>query len=116
MDMTPLELARELGFSYLFDILSPVIRNPVPLGTLMGLQERFHNIIRSDLGDRVEDERIYLPVLEVLTEIGDEAIWFPVKFTFSAAVCFPIPRHSVSHHTESYLGLCLSTRPTRPYC
>lgn len=86
--MNPLELARELGFTYLYDILSPVIRNPLPLRILETLEEHFHNIIRCDLGDRVTDERMYLPVLEVLTEIGNETMWFPVKFTYSSAVSF----------------------------
>lgn len=101
MDMTPLELAHELGFSYLFDILSPVIRNPVPHETLMDLERQFHNIIHCDLGDRVTVERMYLPLLEPLTELGNEAMWFPVKFTFSAAVCIYNLRLSVSEHTEN---------------
>ncbi len=85
-DVTALELAREFGFSYLYDVLAPVIRNPIPFAVLMRLQGQFHNIIHRDLGDRVGKERIYLPQLEVLTEIGNEPMWFPVKFASAAAV------------------------------
>ena len=85
--MTPLELAREFEASELFDILSPIIRHPVPAATLTALEAQFHSLIQADLGTDVEDEKLYLPVLEVLTELDDEPMWFPVKFTNSTAVC-----------------------------
>ncbi len=44
------------------------------------LQDKFHDLIRKDLGDRVEQEYINLPVLEVLTELELPQMWFPVKF------------------------------------
>lgn len=79
-DLTPLELAQELGYESLYNILSPIIRQPVPAKTLEVLQEKFHVHITDDLGDRVEKEHIRLPVLEVLTELKFPQMWFPVKF------------------------------------
>ncbi|EXJ65398.1 hypothetical protein A1O7_01739 [Cladophialophora yegresii CBS 114405] len=85
MDMTALELAREFGFSYLYHVLAPVIRNPVPFVILTRLQDQFHDIVRKDLGARVIEERMYLPQLEVLTEMGNEPMWYPVKFASAGA-------------------------------
>lgn len=102
--MTPLELAHEFGFSYLYDILAPVIRNAIPPQTLTCLQEHFHNIIRTDLGGRVADERMHLPLLEVLTEIGNEPIWFPVKLGLTGAVGFLFPRSILGVLVPDYDG------------
>ncbi|MCJ1366037.1 hypothetical protein MMC16_005162 [Acarospora aff. strigata] len=79
-DMTPLELAQDLGYQSLYNVLSPIIRQAVPAQTLGVLQHKFHELIRNDLRDRVEIEHIYLPVLVVLTELEVPQMWFPVKF------------------------------------
>lgn len=85
--MTPLELAQDLGYQSLFDILSPVIHQTIPAETLHGLQRRFHDLIISDLGDRVQREHIRLPILEVLTELEEPFMWFPLQeHTYSPAV------------------------------
>lgn len=86
LDLTAAELAQDFGFSYLLPTLSPTISNPMPHGILLALQDRFHELIYSDLGDRVGKELLHLPILEVLAESGNEVMWFPVKFTFPAAV------------------------------
>ena len=88
-DLTPLELAQELGYESLYNILSPIIRQPVPAKTLEVLQEKFHVLITDDLGDRVGKEHIRLPVLEVLIELKCPQMWFPVKcHDHSPAVSF----------------------------
>ena len=85
--MTPLELAQDLGYQSLYNVLSPIIRQAVPAQTLGVLQHKFHELIRNDLRDRVEIEHIYLPVLVVLTELEVPQMWFPVKFhKYSPAV------------------------------
>lgn len=89
--MTALELAQDLGYKPLYSILSPIIFQPVPQKTLEALQQRFHELIKNDLEDRVEREYMYLPVLEVLTELEVPQMWFPVKFAahdYSSAVSF----------------------------
>jgi hypothetical protein len=68
-DMTPVEMARALGFSGLSEILSPVIRHNIPARTLNTLESNFHDIIRGDLGDSVTKTHLRLPELIVLTEL-----------------------------------------------
>ena len=115
MDMTPLELARELGFSYLYDMLAPVVRNPIPSETLMRLQAQFHDIIRHDLGGRVDEERMYLPVLDALTEIGDEPVWFPVKFAPIATASLAFLKLCSSKNADCFgIGLCIPNGWTCP--
>jgi hypothetical protein len=68
-DMTAVEMARALGLSDLFDILSPVIRYNIPFRTLNTLETNFHDIIGADLGDFVTNEYLRLPELVILTEL-----------------------------------------------
>lgn len=81
LDMTPLELAQDLGYSELYAVLAPILRWSVPAATLSSLQRRFHAIIYTDLGDCVESEHMYLPELVVLTELAIPQMWFPIKGT-----------------------------------
>jgi len=86
--MTPLELARDIDATYLYDILSPVVRQTVPPVTIQRLQHSFHELIRSEMGrQRVEDERLYLPVVEVLLDLDGDVVWFPIKSGYASAVC-----------------------------
>ena len=78
MDVTAVELAREHGCKHLYSILSPVVRHSMPVRTLDALQHHFHNIIRDDLGDRVEREHLHLPELSVLTELEVPEMYLPV--------------------------------------
>lgn len=71
-------MAQELNEPELCDILSPVIRSPVPGKTLAKIQERLHALITRDLGTRVAAQRLYLPLLEPLTELKSEPMWFPI--------------------------------------
>lgn len=84
--MTSLELAHEFQAEELYDVLSATIHRPVPSHVLNVLQEEFHSLIRRDLGDLVAGERINLPILEGLTELKDEVLWFPIRYRDSYAV------------------------------
>lgn len=95
--MTPLDLAQELGYQPLYNILSPVIRQTVPTKTLYALQKKFHYLIWNDLNHR--QEHLYLPVLEVLTEMEVPQMWFPVKFHIHSP--------AVSFHTKFVSGWIL---------
>ncbi|KAK4895067.1 hypothetical protein LTR49_028320 [Elasticomyces elasticus] len=79
IDMTPVELAKKLGYSELVQALTPRIHSPVPRQTLTILESNFHSMIRRDLGERIDREHLYLPVLEVMTELDDDAVWFEVQ-------------------------------------
>jgi hypothetical protein len=77
--MTAGEIARDLGSSYLYEILAPGVRNGVPYLTLQNLQEAFHNIIRTDLASAENTEHLRLPELIPLTELDVPEMWFPLK-------------------------------------
>jgi hypothetical protein len=84
--MTPLELACDQKQTHLYDMLAPVTLSPVPASVLNALEARFHALIWRDLAGRVDKNKIYLPSLIVLTEIGMESIWFPINLNASGAV------------------------------
>jgi hypothetical protein len=78
--MTAAEIARELGFTDLYDILAPVIYHCVPNAVLATLQTHFHDLIRFDLrGAAQELATLRLPDLVVLTELRMPMMWFPLK-------------------------------------
>lgn len=88
--MTPLELAQLLGYKHMFDILRPVICHSIPYDVLVSVQEHFHFLIRSQLGEEtVRKQHIRLPLLEPLTEASDGIMWFPLReHFFSNAVSY----------------------------
>jgi hypothetical protein len=85
-NMTALEMARFLGFKHLFDVLSPVIHHSVPCATLHKLQQNFHYLIRGDLAARPEDAHLRLPELDLLTELENPEMYFPLKSPKTAMV------------------------------
>jgi len=78
-DLCGIEITREHGYSHLFEVLAPVIRNAVPSSILQTLERRFHNIIRDDLAAFDNQEHLRLPQLSPLTEMLTPEMWFPLK-------------------------------------
>ncbi len=78
-DLTPIEMARELGYSHMFDVLSPVVRHNIPPKTLDSLQQKLHGLIARDLESRDEGKHLWLPELVVLTELELPEMWFPIS-------------------------------------
>lgn len=76
--MTPVEMAHFLGYSHLYNILAPVIRYNVPLGTLALLQKHLHSFMWKELEDLPERAHLRLPELVVLTELEVPELWFPL--------------------------------------
>jgi hypothetical protein len=68
-DLTPLEMARELGYKHLFELLTPVIRHSIPNHILTALEAIFHKIICDDISEEQEEPVLRLPELGVLTEL-----------------------------------------------
>ncbi|KAI3320736.1 hypothetical protein HD806DRAFT_506039 [Xylariaceae sp. AK1471] len=79
LNLTPLELAYDLEERDLQEVLCPVIRNPVPTEILAQLQQSFHDLIQRQVDDLVDISRLYLPLLEPLTELHMSAVWFPIR-------------------------------------
>ncbi|EXJ96338.1 hypothetical protein A1O1_01464 [Capronia coronata CBS 617.96] len=82
-DLTALEIAIALEQDHLFDILAPVVRQPVPALVLDKLEMHFHGLIAEQIGSgRIRNHKIYLPPLEPLTELErNQCFWFPVKLS-----------------------------------
>jgi hypothetical protein len=76
--MTALEIAQHLGATHLESVLAPVIYHAVPNNVLSRLQERFHGLVREDLGRRAA-KGLRLPELEVLGELRVPLMWFPLR-------------------------------------
>ena len=91
---TSSEMARFLGFKHLFDVLSPVIHHSVPCATLHKLQQNFHYLIRGDLAGRPDDAHLRLPELELLTELENPEMYFPLK---SPKITMVIPSCARTH-------------------
>ncbi|PQE12468.1 ubiquitin-conjugating enzyme family protein [Rutstroemia sp. NJR-2017a BBW] len=76
--MTALEIAQHLGATHLESVLAPVIYHAVPNNVLSRVQERFHGLVREDLGRRAA-KGLRLPELEVLGELRVPLMWFPLR-------------------------------------
>ena len=74
----PLDIALRGGHTHLAGLFMPVIRNPLPTDTLATLQRLFHELIRERVARLVDEERLRLPELDVLTELPDPDVWFTV--------------------------------------
>lgn len=98
-NMTALEMARFLGFKHLFDVLSPIIHHSIPCATLHKLQQNFHNLIRGDLAGRPEGAHLRLPELELLTELENPEMYFPLK---SPKIAMVIPSCARRHIRYSF--------------
>lgn len=74
-----MEIARELGYKHLYELLTPVIRHYVAPRTLGQLESKFHDLLRKELGHTDVLKDIRLPVLTVLTELDYPEMWFPIQ-------------------------------------
>ncbi|KAK1814275.1 hypothetical protein LTR12_011320 [Friedmanniomyces endolithicus] len=78
-NMTALEMAQVLGYRNLFSALSPVIHHAIPSSVLQALQRRFHSLIESDVALLPQHYPLRLPELELLTELENPEMYFPLK-------------------------------------
>jgi hypothetical protein len=74
----PLDIALRGGHTHLTGQLTPVVHHPVPTDVLRALQQHFHDVIRGRVAHLVDEQRLRLPELDVLTELETPAMWFPV--------------------------------------
>jgi len=73
-----LDIARRKKHQHLFDLLQPVVRTLVPSKTIRRMQSYFHAIIHERAGNLVMKYSLRLPDLEVLLELEQPEMWFPV--------------------------------------
>lgn len=92
-DMTAAEIAREMGYQDLLDILAPVVRHCLPAETLRHLQQQLHGLLKDLISNDSLLLQLQLPELVVLTELENPVMWFPV---YSAGIrCWVSKRNSI---------------------
>jgi hypothetical protein len=107
-DLTAVEIAREVGYSDLWEILTPVIRHFVPARVLMDLEQKFHELIHAELAGFAHLKYLRLPQLVVLTELENPEMWFPIQpQSQHGRVCHP-SAHSLKPTTDFDLGIFVS--------
>lgn len=74
----PAEIARRRGHAHLLALLEPRQLVDLLAEELSEIQHRFHAVIRGRAGELVDEHRLRLPDLAVLTECEPPAAWFAV--------------------------------------
>jgi hypothetical protein len=107
-DLTAVEIAREVGYSDLWGILTPVIHHYVPARLLIDPEQKFHELIHAELAGFAVLKYLRLPQLVVLTELENPEMWFPTQpETKHGRVCRPFA-HSLKPSTDFHLGILVS--------
>jgi hypothetical protein len=74
----PVDLARRGKHAHLVGVLEPPRRIEVPPESLRRIQVYFHAVIRARVQHLVDEHSLRLPELEVLLELDEPRMWFPV--------------------------------------
>ena len=74
----PVDLARSRDHAHLLSALEPPRRADVPAETLRRIQVYFHAVIRARVGHLVAEHALRLPELDVLLELDEPRMSFPV--------------------------------------
>jgi hypothetical protein len=74
----PIDIAEKRGHEHLFGILKPKLKRRVPIGVLLKIQSRFHNVILGRAAEHVERVGMRLPQLEPLLEFEHQQFWFGI--------------------------------------
>jgi hypothetical protein len=96
----PLDIALRGGHTHLTGLLTPVVRTPVPTDVLHALRHHFHEVIRGRVADLVDEQRLRLPELDVLTELTEPDMWFAVPGMYGG---FRYALHGRELEVESWI-------------
>jgi hypothetical protein len=74
------DIASKEKYEHLIPLLEPVHKRHVPYRKLQKIQEQFHCLIRTRMHylGKIEEFGLRLPELEILLEIEEPKMWFPV--------------------------------------
>lgn len=72
------DVAERMGHRHLQAVLQPILKHRVPMGILLKLQCHFHKVIRARTEGIVPSHELRLPELEILLELEQPRMWFPV--------------------------------------
>ncbi len=103
----PVDLARRGKHTHLLDVLEPPRRADVPAETLRRIQVYFHAVIRARVQHLVDGHALRLPELEVLLELAEPRMVFPVpdlhgRFEFRLEPAGPDSRLVVDAFAERH--------------
>lgn len=73
-----LDIAERRSHRHLLVPLTPEYKHRVPMGVLLKIQTLFHDVIRGRSERLVKKQRLRLPELEPLLELGRPKMWFAV--------------------------------------
>jgi len=73
-----IDIAIRNGRQELVSLLTPVYLHHMPLESLLKMQEYFHEVINGRINVQRKSTSLRLPDLEVLLELEDPHMWFPV--------------------------------------
>ena len=74
----PVDIAAQRGHRHLVDILQPQVYRALPPQILDGLQQQLERLLNYRARDPVGRFGKCLPQVEVLTELAEAALWFPL--------------------------------------
>ncbi len=74
----PIDIAKRRGHKHLLGIMEPSLKRSVPIGILLKMQSRFHDVILGRAAELVRLAKLRLPELEPLLELERQSVWFAI--------------------------------------
>ena len=74
----PIDVAERRGHKHLLGVMEPRLKRRVPIGVLLKIQARFHDVIRGRAAEQAESAGLRLPELEPLLELELQSVWFAI--------------------------------------
>jgi hypothetical protein len=81
----PVDLADARGHAHLLDLLRPVVRHPVAPDTLAALERLLRPLLAEVSRGLTENPAVRPPELEILTELPEGRLWFPIPGMYGGA-------------------------------
>ena len=74
----PIDIAERRGHKHLLGVMEPRLKRYVPIGVLLKIQSRFHDVILGRAAEHVRSASLRLPELEPLLEHELQSVWFAI--------------------------------------
>jgi hypothetical protein len=74
----PVDIARENGHERFYQLLEPELKSLVATDVLRLIEQHFHETIKQRAASLIEEQKLQLPQLEILLELENAALYFPI--------------------------------------
>jgi hypothetical protein len=74
----PIDIAERRGHKHLLGVMEPRLKRHVPIGVLLKIQSRFHDVILGRAAEHVRSASLLLPELEPPLEHEPQSVWFAI--------------------------------------